>query len=275
MKKIIAFFRQRVPLPPFLIAAFLIVFTIWVMDTPDGLLGKADAVGYAVCHRISVRSFFLGDRQLPLCARCTGMHLGAFFTLLYQLHRGKRGNLPDKKFLAVFAIFLVAFGLDGINSYLNLLNRFPYLYVTQNWMRLLTGTLLGTGIGAVLYPVFNQSIWYDWIPEAAINSWKQIGAIFGISALIILSVLSENPFLSYPLGIISAFNVLLVLTIIYTILWVMITRHDNQFSNFKELRWYLLAGLTTTLLQIALMDYARFLLTGTWDGFAVIMLHFI
>ncbi|MCE1255559.1 MAG: DUF2085 domain-containing protein [Anaerolineae bacterium] len=275
MKKIYAFLSQRVPWPPFIIVAFIFILSFWLALTPDGLLGKADAIGYAVCHRISVRSFFLGDRQLPLCARCTGMHLGAFFTLIYQIGRGKRGSLPDKKFLAIFALFLLAFAFDGANSYLNLLDRFPYLYVTQNWMRLLTGTLLGTGIGVVLYPVFNQSIWFDWIPEAAINSWKQLLIILGIAFLIILAVLSENPFLSYPLAIISAANVLLVLSTIYTILWVMLARRDNQFYDFRQLRWFMLAGLTTALLQIALMDYARYLLTGTWQGFASLMLHLI
>ena len=56
----------------------------WLLNTPAGLLGKADAIGYAVCHRIDVRSFHLGDRPLPLCARCSGMYLGAGLGLIYQ-----------------------------------------------------------------------------------------------------------------------------------------------------------------------------------------------
>lgn len=35
---------------------------------PGGLLDKADKVGYAVCHRITIRSFLIGERQMPLCA---------------------------------------------------------------------------------------------------------------------------------------------------------------------------------------------------------------
>jgi uncharacterized membrane protein len=259
--------RQRVNIPVLLMTSFLIILIIWLWETPAGLLGKADAIAYAVCHRLSFRSYFIADRPLPLCARCTGMHLGAFFTLLYMTRSGKRGDMPAKKFLAIFVIFLLIFAFDGINSYLNLLNRFPTLYVTENWMRLITGTLLGTGIGVVLYPVFNQSIWFDWLPEPALSSWKQIGFILFFAGMIMVSVLSENPLLLYPLAIISAANVLLVLSLIYTILWVMITHHDNQFSTFKSLRWYLLAGLTTALLQLALMDCGRFILTGNWEGF--------
>ena len=52
-----------------ILATGLILFG-WLAYTPPGLLGKADAIGYSVCHRIAVRSFMLGDRQVPLCARC-------------------------------------------------------------------------------------------------------------------------------------------------------------------------------------------------------------
>ena len=54
---------------------------------------------------------------------------------------------------------------------------------------------------------------------------------------------------------------------IYAIIWVMLTRQDNKFNRLIELRWYILAGLTTTIVQIAAMDYVRFLITGTWNGF--------
>ena len=33
------------------------------------------AVGSVVCHQLPERSFFLDGRQLPVCARCTGLYL--------------------------------------------------------------------------------------------------------------------------------------------------------------------------------------------------------
>ena len=74
---------------PVLLAVGLLLVG-WLFNTPGGLLGKADAVGYAVCHRIDLRSFYIGDRQLPLCARCTGMYLGAMLGLVYQVFFGRR-----------------------------------------------------------------------------------------------------------------------------------------------------------------------------------------
>jgi hypothetical protein len=48
--------------------AALIVFGVWFYIAPPGLLGKADSIGYAICHRIDERSFQIFGRQLPLCA---------------------------------------------------------------------------------------------------------------------------------------------------------------------------------------------------------------
>ena len=93
----------------------------WLLNTPAGLLGKADALGYAVCHRIDLRSFHLGDRQLPLCVRCSGMYLGAMLGLTYQAFTRKRvGGFPPRSVWAVYAAFILAFALDGVNSYLHL-----------------------------------------------------------------------------------------------------------------------------------------------------------
>ena len=78
-----------------LLLGFAFVLTVvWLFLTPEGLLGKADAVGYSVCHRISVRSFHIGERPLPLCARCSGMFLGALLGLVYQAAQGKKGKMP-------------------------------------------------------------------------------------------------------------------------------------------------------------------------------------
>ena len=44
-------------------AAALIAFGVWFAITPPGLIGKADSIGYANCHRIDERSFHIGNRQ--------------------------------------------------------------------------------------------------------------------------------------------------------------------------------------------------------------------
>ena len=106
----------------------LALLFFWLVETPAGLLGKMDAIGYAVCHRIEARSFHLGDRALPLCARCSGMYLGALLGILYQLPLRPRAGLPTRKVSFVLLVFLVAFAVDGINSYVHFFPQFPSLY---------------------------------------------------------------------------------------------------------------------------------------------------
>ncbi len=72
--------------------AYVILITLgivllfgWLLNTPSGLFGKAGAIGYSFCHRIDARSFHIGDIQFPLCARCSGMYLGALLALIFQL----------------------------------------------------------------------------------------------------------------------------------------------------------------------------------------------
>src|SRR5512136_1640249 len=106
------------------IAAALLVFGGWFLNTPPGFFGKADAIGYAVCHRISERSFHIGSYQLPLCARCSGMYLGAVTGLVFQAIAGrKRQKIPHWSIISLLVVFFIAFGIDGANSYLYLLKQ--------------------------------------------------------------------------------------------------------------------------------------------------------
>src|SRR5512139_331034 len=109
------------------LAVGLVLFG-WLLNTPPGLLGKADAIGYAVCHRIDLRSFHLGERPLPLCARCTGMYLSAALILLYQGWRWpRRGGTPPRSVLLVCVLLALIWALDGVNSFLSFFPAAPTL----------------------------------------------------------------------------------------------------------------------------------------------------
>jgi hypothetical protein len=90
---------------PLLLLALSLLLFVWLALTPPGLLGKADAIGYAVCHRIAERSFLLGERAVPLCSRCSGMYLGALAGILFHLRFGRRGGLPPRRIQAAFVVF--------------------------------------------------------------------------------------------------------------------------------------------------------------------------
>ena len=252
-------------------AVFLVVglvFIGWLINTPSGLLGKADAVGYAVCHRIDVRSFHLGERPLPLCARCSGMYLASILSIFYQARAGsRRSGMPGRSAMAVFGLFVFAFGLDGINSYLSLFPGAPTLYQPQNWLRLLTGTGMGLAMAGVLIPVFNQTAWRQPVPRAVFPRAASLLPLLALAGVMNILVLTENPLLLYPLALISAVGVLLLLALVYSMVWMLLLKKENLHSTLAQMIMFLVAGFGTAVLQIALMDAARLLLTGTWDGF--------
>jgi len=245
------------------------VLGLWIFFSPGGLLGKADAIGYAVCHRIFDRSFSIGERQAPLCARCTGMYLGAMVCLLYQSIYGKRGKLPSPGVSITLGFFLLLFGIDGLNSYLQFFPAVPHLYESQNWLRLATGCGVGIGMSAMLYPIFQQTVWTDWQDAPALNSWKQMGAVILITAVAALAAYSQNPLLFYPLALLSAGTILVLLTMIYSIILVLLRHKDNTFQHFEDALAYIFTGMGLAVLQISAMDAVRFLLTGTWNGFFI------
>jgi uncharacterized membrane protein len=258
------------------IAAAILVLIGWFLNTPPGLFGKADAIGYAVCHRIGERSFHIGSYQLPLCARCSGMYLGAVSGLVFQSLIGwKRLKIPHWSIIALLVVFVAAFGIDGSNSYLYLLKqvspgilpKLPNLYVPNNTLRLLTGSGMGLGMAVMLFPAFNQTVWADGEDKPAIPGWKAFGLLLGIQVIFDLLVLTESPIVLFPLAITSTLGVWLLLTIVYSMVWVMIMGQDNQFRKLRQLWLPLLAGLTIAMIQTAAIDALRFWLTGTWGAF--------
>ena len=242
----------------------------WLLSTPAGLLGKADAIGYAVCHRIDLRSFHLGNRQMPLCARCTGMYLGAMLGFIYQTVLGKRRTgMPPWRVILVLGILAAAFGVDGLNSYLYLFLPAPLLYLPNNTLRLLTGTGMGIAMILVLYPVFNQTVWKELDPRKPVSDLRSLMALLGLAVLLDFIVLQENPVILYPLALVSAAGVLVLLTMVYTMGWLMVLKKENRFEYVYELILPLIAGFGIGLLQIGFLDLLRYLLTGTWEGFHI------
>ncbi len=247
------------------------VVALWWLQTPDGLMGKADAIGYAVCHRIDLRSFHLGERALPLCARCSGMYLGATLgaAYIFVLGRGRSGAFPRRWLLLVFAAFGLLFAVDGVNSYLHFFPNAPHAYEPSNALRMTTGTLLGLGIAGVVLPSFNQNAWRDWKGAPVLGSGVELSGLLALAALLIFAVLSENPLILYPLALVSSAGLLVLLGVIYTTLLLLITRRENHAQRWRQLVLPFLGGLALAISQIAAVDLVRYLLTGTWGGFSL------
>ncbi len=249
-----------------------IFLVTWLIYTPPGLLGKADAVGYAICHRIAERSFMLGERQIAMCARCTGQYLGVFFTLLYLYWKyGKSAELPPQWVMGILGAMFLTWGFDGANSLAALIPGFPNLYEPNNTLRLITGLGFGMAIGSVVFIGFNQVAWQSPPPGAVLPDARGLLGLVAVNGLAGLLVLSENPLLLYPLTLLSAAGALLILSLIFTIFWLTITRTDNQAQRYRDLLTAWVVGLGLAFVQVGILDAVRFWLTGTWEGFHIFL----
>ena len=255
--------------------AAILVIAAWFYISPEGALGKMDALGYAVCHRIDARSFHIGDRQLPLCARCTGEFFSAGIALIFMgLVSGKRSKLPSRGIIGMLVLFFLAFGIDGSNSFLYLMkqtaegafDQIPNLYTPNNTLRLFTGNGTGITLAAVLYPILNQTLWREPDDRPALE-WKSFGILVAIIAFLNLLVLTEHPAVLYPVAFISALGVLSLLVIVFGMLWIIIMKMDNFYDHPRQLWLPIASGLTLALLLVLSIDLFRLMLTGTWGGF--------
>jgi uncharacterized membrane protein len=264
-----ALFRWLVPL------GALTVLAAWIYIAPPGLMGKLDAVGYAVCHRLDSHSLHVGSLQMPLCARCTGEFNAAAIALVFQgLVAPGASRLPRRSIVAVLAVLFLAFAVDGSNSYLALMKtiyggsfaNIPNPYLTDNTTRVFTGSGMGLAMATVLYPLFNQSLWRSPKEERALD-WRRFGILAAILLTVDAAMLTGNPFVLYPVAVISSLGVLSLLTMVFAIVWLMLMRQDNTFERLHQLWLPGLAGLTLAFVLILSIDLVRFNLTHTWGGF--------
>lgn len=232
--------------------------------SPGDLLEHADHVGYAVCHQIPVRSYFFGDHQLPLCARCSGQYLGALFglALLVLLGRGKAGALPPAGIVLLLLGFLAVWAFDGLNSYLTLFPGMPHLYEPQNILRVTTGAMQGVALIALVWPFYNAGLWTRPSPLPSIRNWREVGLLALLVVAIAALVNSQWPPLLYPLALLSVAGTVMMLTIVNTMLLTIALRRSGTVERWRDALPLITAGLALAVIEILLINLARAWLTA-------------
>ena len=257
------------PWPRVVVGLATLVTIVFLYFTPPGLLTKADAVAYAVCHRIAGHSFFIAGRQLPLCQRCTGTFIGAllgFFGQIVVLRRRRTAEFPPPLVIGALLLFTGLWAGDGFNSYLNMIGG-PYLYEPQPWLRLITGALNGLMMTGLVFPVFNFTLWREPSMERSIRGLKELGLLVLLELAFAGIVLTKWDGLLYPLGILSALGVMTLLSTVNTMIIVMVVGRENAVDTWQEALIPLLAGYTLSVIQVGVIGLVRYAFTGTLGGF--------
>jgi uncharacterized membrane protein len=252
-----------------LLVLLLALFSVWAVETPAGLLGKVQAIGYAVCHQIASHTIEIGGKLLPLCARCTGMYLGTLLGLSVLTSNTRLSGKPSTAKIIVLAAFMLVFTVDGVNSMLASFFNLQPLYTPTNWLRLGTGLLMGVVLANILLPLWNQTLWKQFDPRPVLQSWKQFALLMLCAIVVGVLVLLDIPLLYYPIAILSTGTVIVILGMVYTLLWSIILNKENTLEKLKDGITFYLLGVICALLQIGLMDLIRMSLTGSWSGFQI------
>jgi hypothetical protein len=161
--------------------------------------------------------------------------------------------------------------VDSINSVVHLYPGFQrwIVYEPVNTLRLFSGIGMGFVISGFLFPLMGQTIWREFSLQSSINSDQDWVVLLGTGILLGGGILSSNPILQYPIMLLSILGVLLLVSLLYTMIWILLARRENSFNTWRDLLWWGMAGFSSGLLQIMVIDCLRFLLTGTWNGFFI------
>jgi hypothetical protein len=121
-------------------------------------------------------------------------------------------------------------------------------------------------MSALVYPVFNFTLWRHPTTEPAIRNLRDLGVLLLLEAGMVGLVLAGWAFLLVPLALLSAAGVLILLTSVNSMLVLMIVRRENVADTWRAALIPLLAGLTVSLIQVGAIDVLRYTLTGTLSG---------
>ena len=99
------------------------------------------AIGRVVCHQLPVRSFHLWSVSLPVCARCTGIYLGAAATAIalgpFRLRASRYGGRFEPRVVLLAALAPTA---------ATLVFEWTTGVMPANWIRALAGVPLGAAV---------------------------------------------------------------------------------------------------------------------------------
>lgn len=235
------------------------IISLFIALTPPGLWEKARLIGYALCHQLPERSFFIHEHQSPLCARCTGMYLGFLISLVFLIIRRRThsARMPTTAMISVLIGFITIMGIDGINSTVSIIPGAPQLYHTTNVHRLVTGTLFGIAMCLLFFPVFSTAIWRQPSGDRSVKNWRELIALMLVAFAIDAVVLTQADWLFYPITILSIAGPLLLLGFMGAIIVLTMRNLANSVDRWRQLALPMFAGVSLGLVLITIMDVFR------------------
>jgi len=172
--------------------------------------------GSALCHQIPERSYLLGDLQMPLCARCIGIHIGFLLSSMVVWSGSRRfaSGMPGKRALAVLGAMAVIGVIEALLSYGGVSGY-------DNVSRTIGGLLIGTPIPFVAVPLLNLIVFpgrNSRTPFKDFGDWILLVAAFAGGAAVIF--LAGSSIILFSLA--SVLGIIGMMVLIFTIAFLLV-----------------------------------------------------
>ncbi len=205
-------------------------------------------LGFGLCHQLPERSLFGGGVQVPVCARDEGIYVGFLvaFALIWLLHRPRRPReLPSVAGFVVCALFFATMVVDGVTSYAGLRE-------TTNIIRLVTGTLAGYSLAALVTPLLNDELWARSDSERVLTPAWRLGVWSATAFAVAAIVYVGGPWLgsAYPVAV--AVAIVATFVIVNLVLAAMLSPFERRARRFRDILPPLGIALGLTVVEFVL-----------------------
>lgn len=161
-------------------------------------------LGSTLCHQLPERSYFFDTIQMPLCARCIGIHFGFLLSTAFLWTGSRRftSGIPSPKSMVVLGSVMAFFLLDSALSY-------GGISTSDNLRRTLSGLSLGVTFPFVLVPLLNLMVFPGTNATklfSRTSDWAWFAGLYGFAAVAILSS-TETKILFYAVSVVGVTGV--------------------------------------------------------------------
>ena len=201
-------------------------------------------LGSTLCHQLPERSYFFDTTQMPLCARCIGIHFGFLLSTAFLWTGSRRftSGIPSPKHMAILGVVMAFFLLDSALSY-------GGISTSDNLRRTLSGLSLGVTFPFLLIPLLNSTVFPGRNVTRLFSrttDWAWFAGLYGIAAVAIL-VSSESKALFYAVSLVGVIGIFFFYVLAVSLIF-MLALEDRPFpKRFK------LAGATVTAVSLLMV----------------------
>jgi len=227
-----------------------------------------------VCHQFPEHSIIVAGVQLPLCARCTGLYLGALFSLGFIWAKGRThaGNLPSPLVLGLLLMFFVSWAVDGLNSYYHYLTSVVLLYPPSNQLRLLTGLGNGLTLASLIAPLFSSTVWREPEMKPVLNGLGEVVALVACLLGVVVAMRVQSVAAAYIWALLSLLSVVVLLALLNMLMVLLVTRRENRAVRPVQVLSVMSVGAVLAICEVGGIALARHVVTraiplaGLWLG---------